>query len=205
MRRSQPPSVPPSRGEAYGAIILAAGLSSRMVENKLLLPWSDGQPIIRRVVDAYIEAEIDSLVVVTGRDAAAVEACLAGLPLAFAHNSDYVAGEMLSSVKAGLGALSGGLAGAFIQPGDMPCISAGVIGLLAAAHVAGETVAPVYRGQRGHPVLLDRADWRGMLAVASGGKPRDGLRGVKLVEVEDAGVVVDVDTREAYERVLRGC
>ena len=176
-----------------------------MAQNKLLLPWTDGKPIVRRVVSAYFEAKIEKLVVVTGRDADDVEACLAGLPLTLAHNPDYATGEMLSSVKVGLGALAGDLAGAFIQPGDMPCISAGVVAKLLAAHERGRTVAPVYRGQRGHPVLLDRADWRGMLAVKAGGKPRDGLGEVKLVGVEDAGVVVDVDTREAYERVMRGC
>ena len=192
----------------YGAIVLAAGMSSRMVENKLLLPWTDGEPIIRRVVEAYLAADLKALAVVTGRDADAVADCLSDLPIQLAHNPDFAAGEMLSSVKVGLRALPADLAGAFIQPGDMPCISAEIVRRLAAAHEAGWDAAPIFRGRRGHPVLLDRGSWRRMLGLTGCAKPRDGLRRdrLKLVEVEDAGVALDVDTREAYERALRlGC
>ena len=94
------------------------------------------------------------------------------------------------------------MAAAFIQPADMPCVPPAVIGELAAAHEAGWNVAPRFEGQRGHPVLLDRANWGAMLALPADARPRDALRAarLRLVDVEDAGVVLDVDTREAYER-----
>ena len=57
-----------------------------MVENKLLLPWTDGEPIICHVVDSYVAAEISPIAVVTGRDAEAVTARLAAYPLTFVHN-----------------------------------------------------------------------------------------------------------------------
>ena len=220
MTRPQPPSAPPLKwGEGYGAVILAAGLSSRMVENKLLLPWRAGGTIVRHVAMKYVNASIGQIVVVTGRDAARVRAVLADLDVTCVHNPDYETGEILSSVKVGLRALAVDLgllgrvdtdrrhkpaAAAFIQPADMPCVPPQVIGQLAAAHEAGWNVAPRYEGRRGHPVLLDRAYWEAMLALAADAMPRDALVGsqMRLVDVEDEGVLLDVDTREAYERVM---
>lgn len=194
----------------FGAIILAAGLSSRMAENKLLLPWTDSKAIISQVVRAYVDAGLAPIIVVTGRDAEGVAAALPEYPLTFAHNPDYATGEILSSVKTGLRILPKLLEAAFIQPGDMPCISSAVISRLAAAHEPGFNVAPSYQGQRGHPVLLDRAFWRAMLDLPADAKPRDVLAGarerLRRVEVDEKGVVMDIDTREAYERgLVRGC
>lgn len=194
----------------FGAIILAAGLSSRMVENKLLLPWVDGAPIISHVLSAYVDAGVDPIIVVTGRDAADVAAAVATYEPTLAHNPDFATGEMLSSLKVGLRGMPEGLGAVFIQPGDMPCVTSGVIGRLAAAHAPGCNVAPVFEGQRGHPVLLDRAFWRAMLDLPAGSRPRDVIQGareqLRLVDVDEKGVVLDVDSREAYERGLRlGC
>ena len=191
------------RGVGYGAIILAAGLSSRMGENKLLLPWRDGVPIVRQVVSKFVAASLEPVLVVTGRDAAQVRAALSDLNVSCVHNPDYATGEMLSSVKAGLRALPDELAAVFLQPADMPCLPEAVIAQLAAAHEPGWSVAPVYEGTRGHPVLLDRARWAAMLDLPAGARPRNGLGRVKTAEVEDAGVLLDVDTRETYDRLLQ--
>ena len=192
------------RAIGYGAVILAAGLSTRMRENKVLLPWRDGRPIVAHVAAKFADAGIGPVIVVTGRDAADARSAVAELPVRCVHNPDYASGEMLSSVKAGLGALPGDLAAAFIQPADMPSVPQAVIGELAARHETGWCVAPRYEGQRGHPVLLDREYWRAMLELPADAQPRDVLRRarLRLVDVSDAGVLLDVDTREAYERAL---
>ena len=202
----------------FGAIILAAGLSSRMgtrghspvVENKLLLPWTDGRPIICHAVETYVAAGIEAIIVVTGRDADQVSNALASYHLSFAHNPDFATGEILSSVKTGLRTLPSALDATFIQPADMPCISSEVIKQVAAQHEAGLNVAPVYKGQRGHPVLLNKAYWREMLDLPADAMPRAVIQGarekLRLVEVDEKGVVMDIDTREAYERALGlGC
>lgn len=198
----------------FGAIILAAGLSSRMVSNKVLLPWRDGEPIVRHVASQFVGASVGEVCVVTGHDAALVRDALADLDVACAHNPDFATGEMLSSVKVGLGAQSAGLglrrhkpiAACFIQPADMPFVPIEVIGQLASAHEAGWNVAPRYDGRRGHPVLLDRSYWRAMLELPADAKPRDVIEGarerLRLVDVDEEGVLLDIDTREAYERVI---
>ena len=75
---------------------------------------------------------------------------------------------------------------------------------------AGFNVAPVYKGRRGHPVLLDKAYWREMLDLPADAMPRAVIQGarekLRLVEVDEKGVVMDIDTREAYQRALgSGC
>ena len=218
--RPQPPRPPPAfakadelppvatgglRGVGYGAIILAAGLSSRMGENKLLLPWRDGQPIVRHVASRFVQAPLETVLVVTGRDAELVRAALDDLDLTCIHNPDFAVGEMLSSVKAGLRALPAGLRATFIQPADMPCLPAAVIGQLLAAHEPGWNLAPVCDGRRGHPALLDRAHWAAMLNLPADARPRAALEAgrLRLLDVADAGVLLDVDTRESYERLMK--
>ena len=189
----------------FGAVILAAGLSSRMVENKILLPWRDGQRRWWRMWrrSSFKSASSD-VVVVTGRDAVLVREAVAALDVRCVHNPDYATGEMLSSVKVGLRALSSDLRAAFIQPADMPCVPVAVIQQLAEQHEPGWNVAPQFQGRRGHPVLLDRAYRSAMLGLSAGSLPREALRGsrLRLLDVEAEGVLLDVDTRAAYERAL---
>lgn len=208
----QPDGLPPVstgglRGVGYGAIILAAGLSSRMVENKVLLPWRDGRPIVRHIAAKFVRVCAGNVLVVTGRDAELVRAALADLDVRCIHNPEFATGEMLSSVKVGLRALPAGLAGCFIQPADMPCVPVDVIAQLLAAHQAGWNAAPRYDGRRGHPVLLDRAYWGAMLDLPAAAKPRDVIKAarerLRMVDVDDEGVLLDVDTREAYESAVK--
>ncbi len=212
----QPPQSDCCRGDSvnrpqFGAIILAAGLSSRMGENKLLLPWRDGRPIVRHVAAKFVRASLEPVLVVTGRDAELVRAALSDLDVTCIHNPDYATGEMLSSVKTGLRVLPSDLGSrryrpvvaVFLQPADMPCLPEEVIRQLLSAQEPGWSVAPEYEGTRGHPVLLDRAHWAAMLDLPAGARPRDGLGRLRLVEVDDAGVLLDVDTRESYARLLK--
>ena len=92
----------------------------------------------------------------------------------------------------------------------MPCISADVIAQLASHHEKGINVAPLYKGRRGHPVLLDRSFWGAMLSLPADAMPRAVIEKareqLRLVEVDEKGVVMDLDTPEAYQRALGyGC
>ena len=191
----------------FGAIILAAGLSSRMKVNKLLLPWRDGRPIVAHVVSKYVRAGIAPILVVTGRDAEQINATLAHLPVICRYNPDYKSGEILSSLKTGLAAMPAEAVASFIQPADMPCIPPAMIPRLGAQHQPGKNVAPRHAGQRGHPMLLDRAFWGAMLDLPVDAMPRDVIQArrqhLRLIDTDDDGVVLDIDTHAAYERVLK--
>ena len=77
-----------------GAIILAAGMSSRMGDFKILLPWTDDRPILLHVLDKYIALNIDPIFVITGRDADIVQETVADLPVQCIHNPIFETGEI---------------------------------------------------------------------------------------------------------------
>ena len=73
------------------AVVLAAGQSTRMGTQKLLLPL-DGEPIVRRTVRQVCEAGFDEVLVVVGYEHDRVLAALNGLPIHHAVNAEYETG-----------------------------------------------------------------------------------------------------------------
>jgi len=189
-----------------GAIILAAGLSSRMGDFKILLPWTDDKPILTHVVSKYIALDISPIVIVTGRDADRVQETVARLPVECVHNPDYATGEILSSVKTGLRAMPDGVVATFINPADMPRIPQSIIQSMNDNYRPHHIFAPRYQGQRGHPILLGKTFWQAMLDLPADGAPRDVIQAnkafLKFIETDDDGVIIDIDTPETYQQEL---
>jgi molybdenum cofactor cytidylyltransferase len=191
------------------AIVLAAGLSSRMGKSKVLLPW-DGRPIIRVIVDRLKRMRLDDIVVVTGHLARDVGKALADEPIRLIHNKDYRTGEMLSSLQAGLRELPPEISACLIVLGDQPQIDGKIVGdvLTAYAEGKGTIVAPSYRRRRGHPILIDRMYWQELLNLPAGGAPRDVINAhaeaIHYINVDTDSVLKDVDTPDDYEQARRG-
>ncbi len=189
-----------------GAVVLAAGRSSRFraeggLEASKLVALLGGKPLVRRAAEAALASRARPVVVVTGHAREAVEAALAGLPLAFAHNPDF-AGGLASSLKAGVAALPSGVAGALVLLGDMPRIEAALLDRLIDAFTARPlalAAAPVHAGRRGNPVLLSRALFVALARLEGDEGARRLLREadprrIVEVEVESDGVTLDIDT-----------
>jgi molybdenum cofactor cytidylyltransferase len=187
-----------------GAVVLAAGLSRRMGENKLLLEL-EGVPLVARAADAAQASRARPVVVVTGHDAARVRAALGGRAVAFAHNPDYAAG-LSSSLRTGLAALGAEVDGAVVCLADMPWVRGVHIDALLDAFAASGSRAicvPSYEGQRGNPVLWP-ARCFGEIAALTGDRGARSLLErhgelVRHVPVADPGVTRDVDTPAALE------
>ena len=177
--------------------------------NKLLVEIA-GEPLVRRVARAALEAGLDPVVAVTGHERDAVTGALRGLPLQLAHNADYAEG-IASSLRTGLAALAhpvaGALrpvAGALILLGDMPRIEARHLRALVAAFApergAGVCV-PCWQGARGNPVLWGAAHFPELLTLRGDRGARALLEQhtAELCEVPmpDDAVLVDVDDAEA--------
>ncbi len=190
------------------AIVLAAGASTRMGRQKLLLPMPDGRPLVRSAVEQVLAAGLDDVVVVVGREADAVAAAVADLPVRTVVNPRYAEGQS-TSLRAGVDALRPGTRAVVIALGDQPLPAPAVIERLVAAHrETGQPIAvPVYREGRGHPVLFAAALLDELRAVA-------GDRGARAVIARDPARVVavpvdlprpvDLDTPADYEAFRRG-
>jgi molybdenum cofactor cytidylyltransferase len=192
---------PAAAAPKIAAIVLAAGRSTRMGANKLLMPVA-GAPVLTQTLRALDSAGLTNRLVVTGHDQDAVEAILpAGA--ARVHNPAFASG-MASSLKAGIAALRPDIDAALVVLGDMPAVRPADLGALIAAFGPDDgrgIVVPTYRGKRGHPVLFGRAFWPAILAAEGDQGARqaliDNADSVCEVAIDHPGVAMDADTPEA--------
>jgi len=185
------------------AIILAAGLSSRMGRAKLLLDWG-GRPVIRRAVEQLTGRGME-LIVVLGHEGSAIREALDGLPVRFVENPEPEAGQA-GSIARGVSALEPGVEAALIGLGDQPALPPDVVPrLLETFRQTGKSVvAPLYRGAQGNPVLFAASVFPELRSLT-------GDRGARAVVEKDPGRVslvrfdlpipADLDTVEEYERL----
>jgi molybdenum cofactor cytidylyltransferase len=188
------------------AIVPAAGMSTRMGRNKLLLAF-EGKALIAQAVDTLLESEVDEIIVVLGHEADKVKEKLRGKQVTFVENSNYRQG-MSTSIRAGLGAVSSGATAIMIYLADQPLLEPEdvnrLIGAFAEAREQGKSiVVPFFHGQRGNPVILDSSYKEAILEVVGEvGCKRVIKRNpdkVLVVEMETDHVVRDVDRIEDYE------
>lgn len=114
----------------------------------------------------------------------------------------------ITSLRIALAALGDSVAGFAYLPVDHPMVRADTVAqLLDAARASDATLTvPMYAGKRGHPAVFGRALFAELTDPALQGGARTvvhrHLPEALLVEVDDAGVLTDIDTPEAYTAVL---
>lgn len=189
------------------AVVLAAGGANRFGRPKLLLPLPgpSSQPLIAHVVDEVLTSSVHRVIVVLGASASQVREALAGRDVTLVENARWPEG-MSTSLKAGLSAACTDAEGVLFVLGDQPGLQARHINALveAFAGTPADIVYPTFGGRRGNPVLMSRAAFPALqeLAGDQGGRAliASGRFQTLAVEVEDAGVLVDIDTPEDWER-----
>ncbi len=185
------------------AIILAAGSSRRMGSQKLLLPFGKST-IIETVIDNVLNSSLDQVMVVLGPEQESILQAIGKRPVKFCHNKDHEKG-MLTSIICGIRALPSEAVSALIFLGDQPGIPPAVTDSVINAYneeLFG-IVIPVHDHRRGHPLLVDmkyRKEVEGLdleegLRALRHHFPQDVLE----VEVDEPGILVDIDTREDYK------
>ncbi len=192
-----------------GAVVLAAGLSTRMGQPKHIMPWG-ATVMVRRVVDVLAEGGVDKVVVVTGHARAEVEAAVAGSAARTVFNPDFTNGSMLTSLQVGLKALaaptSEGVLATLVALGDQPQIEATVVRTVIQQWRLNraEIVAPSFEGRRGHPILFARSFWPIILSASFELSPRELLQAYAqqavYLPVPTDSVVRDIDTPDDYRR-----
>ncbi len=201
------PSVEAFDAARVGAVILAAGSSSRMGSPKQILQFQ-GESLLRHAVLAALGAGCDPVVVVTGANAELSRRELNGLAVRERVNTLWETG-MASSIRTGIEAL----AGVDLAPGaavflvcDQPHVTAEILcGLIGAHRATGRpVVASTYGEGFGVPALFSSALFPELMRL-------EGEMGAKQVIKKYASQAhflpfpegeVDMDTPHDFSRLL---
>lgn len=197
----------PSDGLRISGVILAAGASRRMGENKMLLPV-DGEPMVRRAARAALDAGLGPVVVVLGHEPARVREALTGLDCRFVESDDHT-GPTSASLHAGLRALDADTEAAVVLLGDMVHVTAAMIAALVASARAGTAPLEVsrYGDVLAPPLLFRRALWPELLAWSGEGCGKTVVRAHEaeaIVHDWPESALQDVDTPADYAAIKDG-
>lgn len=192
-------------GTRIGAVILAAGMSSRMGEAKQLLRLGE-HTLLNQVLENVRASGVDEIVLVLGHAAEKIMESVAGQNLKVAINPAYREG-MGTSLRTGLSILPSGIDAALIILADQPFVRPTTLKRLMDQYrkSAAQIVIPVYRGFRGNPVLLDRSVFPEVMTLSGDIGCRavfgDHLEGIAKVPVEDLGILLDLDSKDDFEKL----
>ncbi len=189
----------------FGAVILAAGESSRIGFPKALLQWQE-KSFLERIVETLRAARVGEIRVVTSPDGEKLIRQNLSLPrVQLLVNPDPARGQY-SSLKCGLQDFDVDVA--LVCLVDHPKVSASVLLELKEVCVATDALAviPCFREKRGHPIAVKRELIDLFLLAPDSSNTKEVLlqhwSHVREIETTDAGVIADIDTPEDYERYL---
>ena len=181
-----------------GAVLLAAGTSSRMGQNKLLLEIG-GTTLVARAVRTAA-AGLDPILVVLGHEADRTARELSGLPCVPVLNPEYGQGQA-SSLRTGFAALPDDVAGAVVMLADMPFVTADMIRALLLPDAP--LVISTYDGVVAPPTLYRRALFPELRALSGEGCGKQVIRRHRDQSVElawPAAALRDVDVAADLDR-----
>lgn len=189
----------------WAGILLAAGASRRMGQNKLVMPI-DGTPMVRRAADRLLAAGASPLIVVTGHEPERVQRALDGLAVTFTTSADPT-GPTSGSLHAGLHALPADVDAALILLADMPHVTTDMLSMMIAR--AESSTAPLVVSRYGDvlapPLFFRRALFDELLAWHGEGCGKAVVRRHEnAAEILDwtPAALADVDTPEDYAAAL---
>ena len=184
-------------------IILSAGESRRMGRDKALLEYRR-TTFLGRII-AVLEPRVEPLVVVLGHHAEAIRQAVPSGPRVVV-NANYQAG-MLTSLQTGIRELPPDTEAALFTLVDHPAVAEETVELLIGEWAKARPLIAIPRhgGRRGHPVIVKRQVLDEILALGPESSAKDVIRSHRdrtlFVDVDDAGVLYDIDLPEQYERL----
>lgn len=166
--RPHEPGVSGGRTEKVAGLVLAAGSSTRMGRNKMLLPV-EGEPLVARAARRASEAGLDPVVVVVGHEAEEVRTLLDLSTCDAVLNPDHEQG-IQTSVRAGVDALGEDVGALVVILADMPSVTDEMIATVVRHYRAGAAplVVSLYGTVNAPPVLYDRALFGELRAMNAG-------------------------------------
>lgn len=196
--------------DRIGAVVLAAGLSTRMGQPKLILPWGK-HTIIEQVVSVIRTAGVERIALVTGGARDQIESLFSSdensINLVF--NDQFQEAGMLVSLQTGMRVImqNSDCRALLVVLGDQPQLIASTITEVTRVYFCSEKpiVIPSYQMRRGHPWLIDRSLWEEILKLPADRTMRDFLilhnNHIAYAEVTSATILSDLDTPEDYRRI----
>lgn len=186
-----------------GAVLVAAGLSSRMKDFKPMLPFG-GSTVSRHMVSMLKDMDIDPVAVVTGYRAEQLESHLSHAGVRFVRNERYRETEMFDSIRLGVEAIASDCERIMILPIDIPALMPETI--RQTLMIDAPILRTMCKGEPGHPIIIQTD----VFPVIWQNDGRRGLRGameesgipITNLEVEDEGIYKDMDTKEEYRELL---
>ena len=191
-----------------GAVVLAAGGSSRLGQPKQLLTFR-GETLVGRAFRAAAEAGCNPVVVVVGESGEAIRDELKSTSAVVVENPQWQRG-LGTSIRRGLETIADRVDAVALLTCDQPLVDAKVIISLLSTHEATgkPIVASRYAGTLGVPALFIRSCFESLLALPdnSGAKSLIEARATDVVSIEFEHGAVDIDTPEDFKRLneIRG-
>jgi CTP:molybdopterin cytidylyltransferase MocA len=185
---------------SVAGVILAAGESRRMGFPKALLRY-DGETFLDRLIGLFA-ARCEPVIVVLGAQSDRIRERTVR-PATFAINADYQRGQT-SSMQCGLRAVPAEAEGVLFTLVDHPAVAPATLDALLLG--PGPLVrVPRYQGRRGHPIWFARELVAEFLGLPDSGAAREIVRGhcaqTEFVDVDDPGILADIDDAAAYGRL----
>ena len=186
-----------------GALIVAAGMSSRMGDFKPMLNIGSIS-VAQRVVATLSQCGVSKIVMVTGYNAAMLERHLAGSGIIFLRNEQYETTQMFDSVKIGLSYLQDKCDRILFTPVDVPLFTAKTVRTILDS--GAPLACPMCQGRQGHPILIANELVPEILADCG----EMGLKGAMdrcsapllRLDVDDPGTIRDADTPEDFSQLV---
>ena len=186
-----------------GAVVVAAGLSSRMGDFKPMMQMG-AMSIISRVIANFQQADVFPIVVVTGFRADELEKHVSKLGVICVRNDEYASTEMFDSAVAGFSFVRDKCDRVFFTPGDIPLFTYDTVRRL--METDADVAKPVCHGQEGHPILLSRQLVDRILAFTGSASLREVIEAcaesATVIDVDDEGILLDADTKHQYDKLV---
>ena len=187
-----------------GAIIAAGGKSINVPGFDPTFMMGETSAI-KKIIITLQKAKIGPIVIVTGHKAEEIEKHAAGMGVIFLRNENYLDSDMFDAVRTGVKYLKTECERIFVIPADIPFFSSTSLDLLMSAE--SSAVCPSFKGKPGHPILIKNDLYEAILnyqgtnglwgAVTSCGNE------VTYINVEDEGILLEVDTKENLEKLVK--
>ena len=193
-------------------LVLAAGLSSRMIiGNKLLLKVKN-ITIIEKTIENLYKSNIDSFFIILGHQSNMLSKVLKNFKVPLIINDSYKEG-ISSSIKKGISKIDNKSDGVMICLADMPKITSKTYNILIVKFkkfydkTIPLIIIPEYDGITGNPVILSKHFFAELKKISGdiGAKYliKKNRKYIKKVSISEKYILEDIDDFKKYKELIK--